>query len=66
VRAVGTTATFTLTACGDHCTHVRLAQTEWRQGKEWDDAFEYLAGGNAQLLEQLRRRFVSGPVKWKP
>jgi uncharacterized protein YndB with AHSA1/START domain len=65
VRAVGTTATFTLTACGDRCTHVRLAQTGWRQGGEWDEAFEYLAGGNAQLLDLLHRRFVSRPIKWK-
>ena len=65
VRSVGTTATFTLTSCGNACTHVRLVQTGWKDGKEWDDAYEYLAGGNAQLLEALYRRFVSGPVQWK-
>jgi len=56
VRAVGTTATFTLSSCGAACTHVRLVQTGWKEGKEWDDAYEYLAGGNAQLLEMLYRR----------
>ena len=65
VRSVGTTATFTLTSCGSACTHVRLVQTGWKQGKEWDDAFEYLAGGNAQLLGLLHRRFTSGPLQWK-
>jgi uncharacterized protein YndB with AHSA1/START domain len=65
VRSIGTTAAFTLTACGERCTHVRLAQTGWREGKEWDAAFEYLARGNAQLLELLHRRFVSGPLTWK-
>jgi uncharacterized protein YndB with AHSA1/START domain len=65
VRAIGTTAAFTLTPCGDRCTHVRLTQTGWREGKEWDDAFDYLATGNAQLLELLHRRFVSGPIQWK-
>jgi uncharacterized protein YndB with AHSA1/START domain len=65
VRAIGTTAAFTLTACGDRCTHVRLVQTGWRAGQEWDAAFEYLSHGNAQLLELLHRRFVSGPLTWK-
>jgi len=65
VRSVGTTATFTLTSCGKACTHVRLVQTGWKQGKEWDDAFEYLAGGNAQLLGLLHRRFTTGPLQWK-
>jgi uncharacterized protein YndB with AHSA1/START domain len=65
VRSVGTTATFTFASCGEGCTHVRLVQTGWKPGKEWDDAYEYLAGGNAQLLGMLHRRFVSGPQKWK-
>ena len=33
-------------------------------GKEWDDAYDYLAGGNAQLLNQLLVRFVKGPIQW--
>src|SRR5579871_1622738 len=33
-------------------------------GEEWDRAYDYLARGNAQLLETLRRRFVSGPIDW--
>jgi len=37
---------------------VRLTQTGWQSGDEWDRAYEYLANGNAQLLETLRRRFV--------
>ena len=42
-----------------------LTQTGWKQGKEWDDAYEYLAGGNAQLMGQLNYRFVNGPIAWK-
>jgi uncharacterized protein YndB with AHSA1/START domain len=64
VRARGTEATFTLTPCGPQCTHVRLDQTGWLTGKEWDAAFEYLADGNADLLEQLHRRFLDGPRQW--
>ena len=63
VRAVGTTAAFDFAPDGEG-TRVTLTQTGWRQGKEWDDAYEYLAVGNAQLLEQLYMRFVSGPIKW--
>jgi uncharacterized protein YndB with AHSA1/START domain len=63
VRADRTTATFQFEAKGD-ATLVRLVQTGWKSGKEWDDAYEYLASGNAQLLETLKRRFVDGPLDW--
>ena len=46
-------------------TLVRLTQTGWKSGDEWDKAYEYLAKGNPELFEQLRRRFVSGPIDWK-
>ena len=41
-----------------------LLQTGWQTGEEWDAAYAYLAKGNAQLLTQLHRRFVSGPIDW--
>jgi uncharacterized protein YndB with AHSA1/START domain len=63
VRATGTTATFDFEAAGEK-TRVTLTQTGWKQGKEWDDAYDYLAGGNAQLLGQLNYRFVNGPIPW--
>jgi uncharacterized protein YndB with AHSA1/START domain len=63
VRTVGTTATFDFEPV-DGKTRVTLTQTGWKQGKEWDDAYEYLAGGNAQLLGQLNSRFTKGPVRW--
>lgn len=46
-------------------TLVRLTQTGWKSGEEWDRAYEYLAKGNTQLLDTLRRRFVDGPMDWK-
>jgi hypothetical protein len=64
VRSVGTTAVFDFAPEGEQ-TRVTLTQTGWRQGKEWDDAYEYLASGNAQLLEQLYLRFARGPMKWQ-
>jgi len=63
VRAERTTARFQFIAKGD-TTIVRLTQTGWKTGEEWDKAYDYLAQGNAQLLETLRRRFVSGPIDW--
>lgn len=42
VRKVGTTATFDFEPVGDK-TRVTLTQAGWKQGKEWDEAYEYLA-----------------------
>jgi uncharacterized protein YndB with AHSA1/START domain len=63
VRSTGTTAVFGFEAVGEK-TRVTLTQTGWKAGKEWDAAYEYLAKGNAQLLEQLNYRFVKGPMAW--
>ena len=64
VRSKGTTAVFQFEALGDTATRVRLSQTGWQSGEEWDKAYEYLAKGNAQLLGQLRDRFKTGPLDW--
>ena len=63
VRAERTTARFEFVAKGES-TVVRLVQTGWKPGAEWDRAYDYLAQGNAQMLEALLRRFVSGPIDW--
>src|SRR5579871_5890383 len=63
-RSVGTTAVFEFSAA-EGGTRVTLTQTGWRAGKEWDDAYEYLSAGNAQLLDQLYTRFARGPFKWQ-
>jgi uncharacterized protein YndB with AHSA1/START domain len=63
VRAQRTTARFQFEAKGE-ATLVRLVQTGWKSGEEWDRAYDYLARGNVQLLETLRRRFVDGPIDW--
>src|SRR5579883_3513547 len=63
VRAERTTARFQFFSEGE-TTRLRLTQTGWKAGAEWDKAYDYLASGNAQLLETLRRRFVTGPIDW--
>lgn len=45
-------------------TQVTLTQTGWKQGTEWDSAYDYLAQGNAQLMSQLQYRFTKGPIQW--
>jgi uncharacterized protein YndB with AHSA1/START domain len=63
VRAQRTTARFELEDHGAG-TLVRLTQTGWKDGAEWDRAYEYLMAGNAQLLATLHKRFVSGPIQF--
>jgi uncharacterized protein YndB with AHSA1/START domain len=63
VRAQRTTARFELED-HDKGTLVRLTQTGWKDGEEWDRAYEYLTAGNAQLLATLHHRFASGPIDW--
>ena len=64
VRAQRTTAKFELEDRGTR-TLVRLTQTGWKDGDEWDRAYEYLTAGNAQLLATLHKRFVSGPIAFE-
>jgi uncharacterized protein YndB with AHSA1/START domain len=64
VRTTRTRAVFTFTAEGNS-TLVRLSQTGWQSGAEWDAAYEYLAVGNAQVLAMLHHRFVAGPTDWQ-
>jgi uncharacterized protein YndB with AHSA1/START domain len=63
VRAQRTTARFELEDRGN-ATLVRLTQTGWQEGNEWDRAYEYLTAGNAQLMATLHRRFATGPIDW--
>ena len=63
VRAQRTTAKFELEDRGNG-TLVRLTQTGWKDGDEWDRAYEYLTAGNAQLLATLHKRFVKGPINF--
>jgi len=63
VRAQRTRAVFQFEARGD-ATVVRLIQSGWQRGAEWDRAYEYLVAGNAQLLAMLDKRFLEGPIDW--
>jgi len=64
VRAARTQATFAFAAVSPTSTKVTLVQTGWKDGAEWDAAYDYLADGNAELLNQLYQRFATGPIAW--
>jgi hypothetical protein len=64
VSAERTLATWQFRAMGDKMTALTLRQTGWKEGEEWDNAYEHLARGNAQLLDTLFRRFQNGPIDW--
>jgi uncharacterized protein YndB with AHSA1/START domain len=65
VREQRTLAVFEFEPVSANATRVTLTQTGWREGEEWDRAYDYLAEGNAILLGQLHKRFASGPLSWK-
>jgi len=64
VREERTTVTWEFTAIDSKSTRVKLTQTGWKEGEEWDKAYDYLAGGNKQLLEILQQRLEKGPIDW--
>jgi hypothetical protein len=45
-------------------TRVTIIQPGYRAGEPWDTVYRHFERGNAWSLEQLRRRFVQGPVDW--
>jgi len=51
-------------AKGARETVVRLHEDGWGEGGEWDKAFDYFSKAWPKVLEQLKQRFVSGPMDW--
>ena len=45
-------------------TRVTLHHTGWGEGGEWDKAYEYFSKAWPNVLANLQKRFVSGPVDW--
>lgn len=46
-------------------TRVSFVQPGYRAGEPWDTVYKHFAWGNAWTLEQLKTRFVEGPIDWK-
>lgn len=55
---------FETEAADEGRTLVRMIQTGWGEGPDWDGAFEYVKPANAEWLSWLHRRFESGPLEW--
>ena len=47
-------------------TRVRLHHTGWGDGGQWDQAYAYFDRAWPRVLENLRKRFETGPIDWAP
>lgn len=51
---------------GERRTRVTIAHLGWGSGGQWDEAHRYFDNAWGRVLASLQRRFVEGPVDWKP
>lgn len=51
---------------GEQLTRVTLHHTGWGDGGEWDKAYAYFDRAWGNVLGNLKKRFDTGPVDWKP
>lgn len=51
---------------GDKETRVLLHHTGWGSGGQWDQAYAYFDRAWPRVLENLRKRFETGPIDWAP
>lgn len=49
---------------GERQTRVTLHHTGWGDGGEWDQAYAYFDRAWGNVLDNLRKRFETGPVDW--
>ena len=45
-------------------TKVSVSMLGWKDGPQWDEVYKFFDWGNAYTMDQLRKRFVSGPIDW--
>lgn len=50
-------------ADSDH-VRVKLTHLGWRNGADWDKAFEYFSRAWGFVMSNLERRFTQGPIDW--
>ena len=51
---------------GDKATRVTLHHVGWGDGGEWDKTYAYFDRAWGAVLGNLKKRFDSGPMDWKP
>lgn len=65
-RAQRTFVTVRLQPASPSETQVRLSHAGWGDGGQWDAAYDYFDKAWGQVLANLQKRFVDGPLDWKP
>jgi len=48
----------------DGGTEVNMTHIGWGEGGEWDQAYAYFDRAWGNVLNNLQKRFVEGPVDW--
>jgi uncharacterized protein YndB with AHSA1/START domain len=64
VRNGGTWVVVQMRPEGTDRTHVTVTRFGWKEGAEWDRAFEPFTRGWGGLMKRLERRFTDGPIDW--
>ena len=63
-RAQRTFVVVRLEAVSEKLTRVTLTHTGWGEGGEWEQAFDYFDRSWGTVLDNLKRRFETGPRDW--
>ena len=63
-RAQRTVVIVRLKPVGEGETQVSMAHLGWGDGGQWDQAYAYSDKAWEQVLGNLQKRFVSGPIDW--
>lgn len=50
---------------GPKKTRVILSMLGWGTGAEWEQVYKHFEWGNPYTLNNLRERFISGPLNWQ-
>jgi uncharacterized protein YndB with AHSA1/START domain len=66
VRPHRTYVTVRMHPAADGQTHVTLAHSGWGDGGQWDQVYNYFDKSWGIVLANLQKRFVEGPIDWKP
>lgn len=65
VRREKTRFSVRLDPVGSGHTLVTVRQSGFKEGDEWNRAFEQMGSMNAEWLNWLYRRFLEGPIDWR-
>src|SRR5580658_3735203 len=64
VRDGGTWVVVQMRPEGAERTQVIVTHLGWKQGPEWDRAYDHFVQGWGDLMKRLERRVTDGPIDW--